>query len=55
MAGSKPPRLVKIDTTLNTFTPQGRGEDKCIPLFAAPTPRRDGPYRMRMTQGSRAK
>jgi ketosteroid isomerase-like protein len=40
MVASKPPRLAKINTTPNTVTPQGRGEDKCIPFFAAPTPRR---------------
>ena len=38
MAASRPPRLTTINTTISAFTPQGRGEGKYIPSFAAPTP-----------------
>jgi len=39
MAASRPPRLTRINTTISAFTPQGRGEDKYIPFFAASAPR----------------
>jgi len=40
MAASRPPQLTRINTTISAFTPQGRGEGKYIPSFAAPTPSR---------------